>query len=74
MTVPLLTNSKGQKFGKSEGNAVWINKSRTSNVHVHTLLHSRTTITSTSSAWTMLICKRSSSHSPIFRRTPFRRF
>lgn len=32
MTVPLLTNSHGQKFGKSEGNAIWINKSRTSNV------------------------------------------
>lgn len=33
LTVPLLTNSQGQKFGKSEGNAIWINKSRTSNVN-----------------------------------------
>ena len=32
LTVQLLTNSHGQKFGKSEGNAIWINKSRTSNV------------------------------------------
>lgn len=34
MTVPLLTNSRGQKFGKSEGNAIWINKTRTSNVRL----------------------------------------
>lgn len=32
ITVPLLTNSQGHKFGKSEGNAVWIDKARTSNV------------------------------------------
>ena len=31
ITVPLLTNSQGHKFGKSEGNAVWIDKTRTSN-------------------------------------------
>jgi tyrosyl-tRNA synthetase len=25
MTIPLLTNEKGVKFGKSEGNALWLN-------------------------------------------------
>lgn len=38
LTVQLLTNKHGQKFGKSEGNAIWINKSRTSNVAYSPLL------------------------------------
>jgi len=25
LTVPLLTTSNGNKFGKSEGNAIWLN-------------------------------------------------
>jgi tyrosyl-tRNA synthetase len=29
-TVPLLTNSSGEKFGKSAGNAIWLDKDRTS--------------------------------------------
>ena len=51
LTVQLLTNSHGQKFGKSEGNAIWINKNRTSNVHYcslarHPLILRMTTINS----------------------------
>jgi tyrosyl-tRNA synthetase len=30
MATPLITNSDGQKFGKSEGNAVWLDESLTS--------------------------------------------
>ncbi|MBT4483243.1 MAG: tyrosine--tRNA ligase, partial [Candidatus Latescibacteria bacterium] len=30
ITFPLLTNSSGEKFGKSEGNAVWLDPERTS--------------------------------------------
>lgn len=30
LTVPLLTTTSGQKFGKSEGNAVWLDKEMTS--------------------------------------------
>lgn len=30
LTVPLLTTSKGEKFGKSAGNALWLNSSMTS--------------------------------------------
>lgn len=30
MTVPLITDSTGKKFGKSEGNAVWLDASKTS--------------------------------------------
>ena len=26
MTVPLLTTAKGAKFGKSEGNAIWLDE------------------------------------------------
>jgi hypothetical protein len=29
MTIPLLTTSNGQKFGKSAGNAVWLDEGRT---------------------------------------------
>ena len=31
LTVPLLTTSSGTKFGKSEGNAIWLSESLTSN-------------------------------------------
>ena len=30
MTVPLITDSTGKKFGKSEGNAVWLDAEKTS--------------------------------------------
>lgn len=30
ITMPLLTTSDGRKFGKSEGNAVWLDKTQTS--------------------------------------------
>ena len=30
MTVPLITDATGKKFGKSEGNAVWLNPEKTS--------------------------------------------
>jgi tyrosyl-tRNA synthetase len=30
ITTPLLTNSKGEKFGKSEGNAIWLDERMTS--------------------------------------------
>ena len=30
MTVPLITDATGKKFGKSEGNAVWLNADKTS--------------------------------------------
>jgi tyrosyl-tRNA synthetase len=30
ITIPLLTTSDGQKFGKSEGNAIWLNPKKTS--------------------------------------------
>ncbi len=30
ITMPLITTSSGQKFGKSEGNAVWLSEDRTS--------------------------------------------
>lgn len=29
MTVPLLTTAKGAKFGKSEGNAIWLDERMT---------------------------------------------
>ena len=30
LTVPLLTTARGEKFGKSAGNAVWLDRSMTS--------------------------------------------
>lgn len=30
MTLPLVTNEEGDKFGKSAGNAVWLDKEKTS--------------------------------------------
>lgn len=43
LTVPLLTTSSGEKFGKSAGNAIWLDKSMTSafdfyGVCIHLLL------------------------------------
>ena len=32
MTIPLLTTPSGEKYGKSAGNAVWINEGHTSSV------------------------------------------
>lgn len=32
LTLPLLTTSSGEKFGKSAGNAVWLDRSRTSDL------------------------------------------
>jgi tyrosyl-tRNA synthetase len=34
-TVPLLTTSSGQKFGKSAGNAVWLDKDQTSSFELY---------------------------------------
>ena len=34
-TMPLVTDSKGQKIGKSEGNAIWIDKERTSSYQLY---------------------------------------
>lgn len=28
ITIPLITTSSGQKFGKSEGNAIWLDKNK----------------------------------------------
>jgi len=38
MTMPLVTDSKGVKFGKSEGNAVWIDKEKTSSYELYQFL------------------------------------
>lgn len=35
ITVPLLTTNDGKKFGKSEGNAIWINHKKTSYYHFY---------------------------------------
>jgi tyrosyl-tRNA synthetase len=35
LTVPLLTTSTGEKFGKSAGNAVWLEQSMTSAFHLY---------------------------------------
>ena len=34
-TMPLVTDSQGKKFGKSEGNAVWLNKDKTSSYKLY---------------------------------------
>ena len=34
-TMPLVTDSKGQKIGKSEGNAIWLDKERTSSYQLY---------------------------------------
>ena len=38
MTMPLVTDSHGTKFGKSEGNAVWIDKNKTSSYELYQFL------------------------------------
>lgn len=38
MTMPLITDSQGNKFGKSEGNAVWLDKSKTSSYELYQFL------------------------------------
>lgn len=38
MTMPLVTDSHGNKFGKSEGNAVWLDKSKTSSYELYQFL------------------------------------
>jgi len=35
LTVPLLTTASGAKFGKSAGNAVWLNKDMTSSFELY---------------------------------------
>ena len=34
-TMPLVTDSQGNKFGKSEGNALWLNKDKTSSYELY---------------------------------------
>ena len=34
-TMPLVTDSQGKKFGKSEGNALWLNKDKTSSYKLY---------------------------------------
>lgn len=38
ITMPLVTDSHGVKFGKSEGNAVWIDKNKTSSYELYQFL------------------------------------
>lgn len=38
MTMPLITDSQGNKFGKSEGNAVWLDRSKTSSYELYQFL------------------------------------
>ncbi len=38
MTMPLVTDSHGNKFGKSEGNAVWLDKEKTSSYELYQFL------------------------------------
>lgn len=38
-TVPLLTNGSGEKFGKSAGNAVWLDKEMTSAYDLYQVCH-----------------------------------
>ena len=38
MTMPLVTDSHGNKFGKSEGNALWLDKSKTSSYEMYQFL------------------------------------
>lgn len=37
-TMPLVTDARGNKFGKSEGNAVWLNKDKTSPYELYQFL------------------------------------
>lgn len=38
MTMPLVTDANGNKFGKSEGNAIWIDKNKTSSYELYQFL------------------------------------
>lgn len=38
MTMPLVTDSHGNKFGKSEGNALWLDKNKTSSYEMYQFL------------------------------------
>ncbi len=38
-TMPLVTDSQGNKFGKSEGNALWLDKNRTSPYELYQFLY-----------------------------------
>ena len=38
LTMPLVTDSQGNKFGKSEGNALWLDKSKTSPYQLYQFL------------------------------------
>lgn len=38
LTMPLVTDSQGNKFGKSEGNALWLDKSKTSPYELYQFL------------------------------------
>ncbi len=38
LTMPLVTDAQGNKFGKSEGNALWLDKSRTSPYELYQFL------------------------------------
>lgn len=38
MTMPLITDSNGVKFGKTEGNAIWLDKNKTSSYEMYQFL------------------------------------
>ncbi len=38
LTMPLVTDAQGNKFGKSEGNALWLDKNRTSSYELYQFL------------------------------------
>ena len=38
LTMPLVTDAQGNKFGKSEGNALWLDKSKTSSYELYQFL------------------------------------
>jgi len=35
LTIPIITDSSGKKFGKSEGNAIWLDKDKNSPYFVY---------------------------------------
>lgn len=39
VTLPLLTTSTGEKFGKSAGNAVWLDREQTSPYELYQVSH-----------------------------------
>lgn len=41
-TVPLLTTSSGEKFGKSEGNAIWLDREMTSGFDLYQVMMTST--------------------------------